>query len=253
MGALIHDITDYRVLHLTLEDPREISLEFVEELTMALERAEDLTAPTVLLLSVIGQQTSTAVSIWPGRIQVSHINKWERLLRRIERTDVITIVSVVGRCSWLILELLLVSDRRLGARNLLISSSQVRQEVWPSMAVYRLSRQIGERATCKLLLMSKDIDLDTAIRFNVVDDQLSEAISEIDSLREYLRSAPIRDFAVRRRLIHDSLSLSYDEALGIHLAACDRILRRGKNNNVQQMKEAQRSILSEPTGVPVKP
>jgi isomerase DpgB len=34
--------------------------------------------------------------------------------------------------------------------------------------------------------------------------------------------------SVRRRLLQDSLSTSFEDALGVHLAACDRALRNNQ-------------------------
>ncbi|MEK8174877.1 hypothetical protein NKH77_54940 [Streptomyces sp. M19] len=39
-----------------------------------------------------------------------------------------------------------------------------------------------------------------------------------------------QELAVRRQLLLEAASVEYDEALGVHLAACDRELRRLRGN-----------------------
>jgi isomerase DpgB len=46
-----------------------------------------------------------------------------------------------------------------------------------------------------------------------------------DDFIDSLKAVDLSDLSVRRRLLLESPTVSYEEALGVHLAACDRALR----------------------------
>jgi isomerase DpgB len=67
-----------------------------------------------------------------------------------------------------------------------------------------------------------------------------------DHISHRLAYSPLDDFAVRRRLMQDSISTNFDDALGTHLAACDRALRRAAaaSDPVAADRETSLSVLA---------
>lgn len=203
-----------------------LSGELSSQLVHALDEAENTGPSPVLFIHVVGDASLAPLSSWPGKTDIRSVTGWEKLLRRIERSDCTTIVLVEHACSRLALELLLVADRRLASRDFSIQWAMPGKEVWPSMALYRLARQIGESRARKLSVEAADVSAHRALELNIVDDIVDNGIHGSDPILRVAQYAPADDFPFCRRLIEESLSASFDEALGAHLAACERALRR---------------------------
>jgi isomerase DpgB len=220
------EIENCTIVKVEIDGAGLLSNELATQLGDTVDQAEDLGPSTVMLVHVAGHVNPAALRPWPGRIDIQSVNKWERVLRRIERTALTTIALVEHTCSALALELLLVADRRLASGDFSMRYAIPGGDVWPGMALYRLSRQIGHARARKLFLDGTDITAALALELNIVDETVDHLASGVDRIAHLLKHAPVDDFAVRRRLMQDSLSTSFDDALGAHLAACDRALRR---------------------------
>ena len=96
------------------------------------------------------------------------------------------------------------------------------------MALYRLSRQIGGARARSVCLDTAPITAKRGLELNLIEEALDSVKAGFDRIEEFLKTAPVADFAVRRRLLQESLSTSFDEALGAHLAACDRAIRKAR-------------------------
>ena len=215
-----------RIVTVQIACDRSLTNELTAEIGRSLDQVEDLEAPAVLLLQITGLTEDDDIPDWPGRIDLQAVTKWERLLRRIERSPSITIVILKHRCSALALELLLVADRRIATVDFSVQPAILGRNVWPGMALYRLSRQIGEAVVRKLFLDRSLITAKTGVSLGVIDEIAEDIPNGIDHVEHLLAHAPLDDLAVWRRLVQDSISSSFDEALGLHLAACDRTKRR---------------------------
>jgi len=205
-----------------------LSSELTIQLGNALDQAEDLGQSSSLVFRIVGQANPNALRVWPGRTDIQSVNRWERILRRIERTNVTTIAIVEHACSALALELLMVADRRLATITFSMQCSIPGNEVWPSMALHRLVRQIGESQARKMLLDGSDISAQRGLELSIID-QIVDDLQDENFAALLLSYVPSHDFPTWRRLMLDGASSSFDEALGAHLAACDRALRRSSN------------------------
>jgi isomerase DpgB len=222
------ELANCAIAKVEINGARLLSMQLAEELTEALDRAEELDETRALLLHVVGDIGPVSDRLWPGRTDIQSVSRWERALRRLERTDLVTIALVEGACSALALELLLVVDRRISCGNFCAAHTCEESNVWPGMALYRLSRQIGEARARRLYLDATPITTTMALELNVVDETVDDFTTGLARIGHFLKVAPVADFAVRRRLMQESLSTSFDEALGAHLAACDRAIRRSQ-------------------------
>jgi isomerase DpgB len=216
------------VTRIELNGGELLSTELTRNLAEALNEAEDLGPDAILLVHVVGPMSMGALRQWPGPVDIPAITKWERVLRRMERADSTTITLVEHACSGLALEVLLVSDRRLAGSDFCLQFVTKGSNVWPSMALYRLSRQLGESQARRLLLDATNISAEQCMDLNIIDKIVDKGGkgNGSDPTAHLLASAPSRDFPVCRRLMQDGLSTNFDDALGLHLAACDRTLRR---------------------------
>jgi isomerase DpgB len=213
------------VSKIELDGAGPLSGDLARQLEDTLDRAEDLGTSAVMVVHVLGHLNPISLQLWPGQVDIQLVTKWERLLRRIERARSSTVVLVEHACSALALELLLVADRRLATRNFSMQCATPGANPWPSMAIYRLARQIGESRARKFFLESSRTLPQQALDLNIVDEVIDHSVQ----VEHILRHAPPEDFPIRRRLMQDSLFTSFDDALGAHLAACDRALRRSSS------------------------
>jgi isomerase DpgB len=154
------------------------------------------------------------------------VSRWERVLRRVERANAITVTLVEHACSALALELLLVSDRRLASSDFSVQCARTGKEVWPSMALYRLTREMGASRARKILLEHLKMSAQKAVELQIVDKIVNDEVTDAVCSEYLLHYAVAEGFPVCRRLMQDCLSTDFDDALGTHLAACDRVLRR---------------------------
>jgi isomerase DpgB len=199
----------------------QLTEDLLDRLEQTLDRAE--TTGAVLLLRLSG---AADPAHWPSIAALRLVSRWERLLRRIERAAVPLLALAEGNCSTLALELLLVADHRVAVANFTLPAPLISAPVWPGMALFRLTHQIGQARTKRLILHPAALSAVEALDFELLDHVAPDDEAAQAHVEEMLARAPLEDFAIRRRLIQDADTMSFEEALGAHLAACDRSLRR---------------------------
>ncbi|MEW2620510.1 enoyl-CoA-hydratase DpgB [Streptomyces sp. NPDC048106] len=197
------------------------------ELTAALnslcDEAESERHGTALVLRL---NVPSVPARWPGETGVSAVNRWERAVRRLEKLDATTVVIAEGHCAGPALELLLAADVCIGVSGLTLGLPLNDGHFWPGMALYRLVRRLGAHRTRQLLLWDTDVSLARAVELGLVDRSAADAEAAEHAAGLLTGHLADRETALRRQLIDEAETTEYDEALGIHLAACDRELRR---------------------------
>ncbi|GAA2354010.1 enoyl-CoA-hydratase DpgB [Streptomyces violaceusniger] len=163
---------------------------------------------------------------WPGDVSIQDVNRWERAIRRLERLDTVVITAARGTCGGPLLDLLLAADFRIGAPGLKLVLPVNDGHFWPGMSLYRLVQHLGLPRARRLVLWGTDISLTEAMDLGLIDevsDDLPETVRTAVALRGRLSDPETR---IRRHLLQEAATAEYDDALGVHLAACDRELRR---------------------------
>lgn len=192
----------------------------------ACDRAEDsagTAAPPPLL--VVELPGTAGPDDWPGGADVHLVGKWERALRRLERLAAVTAAVVSGDCRGPALELLLATDLRLAEPGSTISFPAPAGGSWPGMAVHRLANQVGLARARRLVLFGGRLDAAAAAAAGLVDAVCEEPRERLGLLVGGAGPVAGKELAIRRRLVLDAATTSFEEALGVHLAACDRSLR----------------------------
>ncbi|MFJ8434742.1 enoyl-CoA-hydratase DpgB [Kitasatospora sp. NPDC094019] len=198
------------------------------ELTAAVnavcDEVENRTERSVVVLRL--DVTPADSRSWPGTVDVRQVNRWERAVRRFERLAAMTIAAARGACGGPALDLLLAADFRIGAPDLLLMLPVNDGHFWPGMALYRLVQHLGVARARQIVMWGNDISVDRALELGLID-QLSEEVAEaVHTATVLMGRISDRELAVRRQLLLEAGSADYDDALGAHLAACDRELRR---------------------------
>lgn len=202
--------------------------DLVRTVTDICGRAEDASEGGALLLRLTGTASDAHAAGFTGAAftGVHQVNKWERALRRLERVPVATVAVATGDCSGPAADALLTTDYRIAGSGLRLRLAAVGGTTWPGMALYRLAQQIGVGRARRLALFGIEMTAWQALELGLVDEVSDDTESALSVALHGLTGERGQDVAVRRRLLMDASSVSFEDALGPHLAACDRSLRR---------------------------
>ncbi|MFJ7280380.1 enoyl-CoA-hydratase DpgB [Kitasatospora sp. NPDC098663] len=209
-------------LRLRIDGALAPSAEGVAALNELCDRAEDGGAGGPVVLEVSG----TPKPGWTEGLTVGLVGKWERVLRRLERLPAVTVAVASGEVGGIALEALLATDHRVAEPSARLVPQAADGGVWPGMGMYRLARRGENAVTRRALLFGTAVEAAEALAIQLVDELTDDPAGAVARLAERTAQLPGADLAIRRRLMFDALTTSFEEALGAHLAACDRLLRR---------------------------
>jgi isomerase DpgB len=216
-------VTGPTQLSLLVDGGRPLSRESVAELTAVCDAAEDGDTGRIVLVRVSGVPRPE----WYRDLSVALVSKWERALRRLERLPAVTVTVAGQDCGGIALDALLATDYRImapGARLVLPAGSG---STWPGMALYRLARQAASAPSARRAMMfGTPISAADAQAIGVVDEVADDATAAIAAAAQSAAAMRGDEFAIRRQLMQEALTTSFEDALGVHLAACDRALRQ---------------------------
>jgi isomerase DpgB len=211
-------------LTLRVNGSRPLAAETVAEFGAACDRIEDGDTSGLVVIYVSGVPGPEC----PGGLSVGMVSKWERALRRLERLPAGTIAVAEGDCGGPALDALLAADYRIMPAWARLVVPMVAGATWPGMALYRLARQApGAAQTRRALLFGAPILATEARAMGVIDDAADDVtICAGKAMQLMAAAAEGAELAIRRQLVLEAANTAYEEALGVHLAACDRALRR---------------------------
>jgi isomerase DpgB len=209
-------------LVLRLDGSRPLSAASVEELADLCDRAEDHRGSGPVTVHVTGAPSDG----WATGLTVGLVSKWERVVRRFERLGRVTVAVASGDCAGTALDLLLAADVRIVAPGTRLLLSWAGGAAWPGMTVYRLTQQAGAAGIRCAVLLGAPIEADRALALNLVDEVSEDPATTLADLAEVARAMDGAETAIRRQLIFEAGSTTFEDALGAHLAAADRALRR---------------------------
>ncbi|MEV8510238.1 enoyl-CoA-hydratase DpgB [Actinoplanes sp. NPDC051475] len=215
--------TDGLSLILDIDCARSLR-ELTEMINGLCARVESRVDRTVTVLRLRG--TPASGREWPGDVRVPEVNRWERAIRRLERLDAVNIAVATGACGGPALDILLAADLRIAGSDLQLMLPVNDGHFWPGMSMYRLVQHLGVARARQIVLWGIDVPVAKATELGLVDqvyDDVDEAVHTATVLTGRISD---RELAVRRQLLLEAGSVEFDEALGTHLAACDRELRR---------------------------
>jgi isomerase DpgB len=210
---------------LTIDGAQPLSPATVESVARACERVERSDG-ALLVLRVGGTPAPT----WTDGVTVGLVSKWERILRRLERLPAVTLAVAEGDCGGAALDAFLSVDVRIAtttARLALPNCADGAGGVWPGMALYRLTALASNSPSVRrAVLFGEPLDAFQARSAQVVDEVTDDVDGVLEGYAERCGTRTGAEVAIRRQLMADARATSFEEALGVHLAACDRALRQ---------------------------
>lgn len=212
-------------VHLKISSADSLSNALVTAVNEACDRIQNAAEDVILVAHLSGWDGDQEWS-WPGNVSIHLVSQWERALRRVERLDAMTIALVEGWCAGPALEMLLTTDYRIGAGDARLGLQATSGEIWPSITVHRLVNQVGVARARRPVLFGTQVSAAEALDMGLLDE-ISDNVQDVFMAAAQLVSGlAATELAIRRRLLSDAMTTSFEEALGTHLAACDRTLRR---------------------------
>lgn len=163
---------------------------------------------------------------WTGGLDVALVTKWERVLRRLERLPLATVAVATGDCGGAALDAFLATDVRVATAGTRLLVARDGGATWPGMAGYRLVQQAGAARIRRAVLFGAPIDAAEALALGIVDEVAEDPAGAVTAAAELVGGLSGKELAIRRQLLFDATTTSFEDALGRHLAACDRALRR---------------------------
>jgi isomerase DpgB len=208
---------------LRIDGRQPLLTDTVAAVAAACDAAEDLEGRARVVVRVSGVPRGPL----PGGLTVSLVSKWERALRRLERLPAATIAVADGDCGGPALDVLLATDYRIATGSVRLVVPVEGGGTWPGMALYRLAGHGANAAPIRrAVLYGTPVDAAEALTLQLVDELTDDVPKALRIAAERADAVSGTELAIRRQLLHDAASTSFEEALGVHLAACDRALRR---------------------------
>jgi isomerase DpgB len=199
-----------------------LSAESVAVIGAVCDSAEDRGSPCTVIVHVSGAPEGSSVR----DLHISLVSRWERGLRRLERLPATTIAVASGDCGGLALDALLATDYRIAAASVRLLVAVGAGATWPGMSLYRLSHQAGAAAIRRAVLFGAPIMARDAVALHLIDELTDDAAGALAVAAELVGAFSGAELAIRRQLLLDASASSFEDALGRHLAACDRALRQ---------------------------
>jgi isomerase DpgB len=220
---MVTEVADTSDLILRVDGSRPLLADSLAELGAVCDAAEDAGAYAFVIVRVSGVPGPN----WANDLPVALVSKWERGLRRLERVPAVTIAVAEEDCGGPALDALLAADYRIMPAGAKLIVPVVAGATWPGMALYRLARQAAGTASARrAVLFGTPIEAAAARAIGVIDEVAGNTTIAIEKAMEVAAVARGTELAIRRQLMQEALTTSYEDALGVHLAACDRALRR---------------------------
>lgn len=219
--ANVERLTD---VHLEVNSRESLSAAVINRVNAACEQVEDAPKDVILLVH-LRDGGPEAGEPWPHEVGIHTVNQWERALRRLERLPAATLAVVEGECTGLALEALLTTDYRVAGTAATLRVPGTGEGTWPGMSLYRLANQLAVAQVRRLALFGVEVSAPRAVELGLLDEVGEDAEALARAALEVLGGGRGKELAIRRRLLLDATSTSYEDALGSHLAACDRALR----------------------------
>lgn len=213
---------------LRVDGSRELGTDLARSLSELCDAAEESGAACAIV-RVSGVPSEKAV----GNVaDVAAVSKWEQAVRRFERLRLPTLLAAEGACGGAALDLLLAADVRVATPELRLFPAVYADGVWPGMGLFRLVQQLGLAGARRAVLFGTPFSAAQALEQGLVDRVSTDPARTLKAAARLLRRCSGPELAIRRQLAFDAQWKSFEDALGQHLAACDRSLRRGREREI---------------------
>ena len=207
-----------------------INMAMVRELTQVCDHLEDTSSSKVLVIRGHDERFCLGIDFEEFRpdqpMDIHGFNKWEKICARIEKLPKAIIAIVQGECRGGGAQLMLVADAVIATPSVKIQFNEVHLGFLPGMATFRLAKSIGMGHAKRLIMQCPVVEADEAKMLGLA----SVIATDVDVALETTVKAfgPIHNVAVTlaRRLLNESFSTEFENAIGNFLAAQHRAIHQ---------------------------
>lgn len=220
-------------VYLPIDCSKPLTPSAIASLVQVCDRIDRNDGESVVVLHITGESVlGDQGNHWPGaQASIQQVSSWERALRRLERLPAAIIGVAEGNCTGPALEILLATDYRIATPDLSLKLPVTNGQVWPGMALHRLATQVGVAQARQMVLFGRNIPVDVAVRIGLIDEVVTNLAEAVVFATNVVSGFEGSELAIRRRLLLDAATTSFEESLGAHLAACDRMMRRNAGSD----------------------
>lgn len=230
------------VARVWLDRPR-INMQMIRELTAVCDHLEDVSQCKVVVFRGAAGDFCGGIDFEDFKpdehLDIHGFNKWEKLCVRVERLNKVTVAALEGAVVGGGFQLALCADARVASPTARFQLNEVHLGFLPGMATWRLSKYVGLGHAKRIIMRCPILDADEALRLGIVDD--------LDDDVEQAVARAIADFGpghvvaieLARRLLHESYSTGFEDAIGNFLAAQHRAI--SQTAFLETLKEARKA------------
>ena len=208
-----------RVASIVLNRPplNIINLEMLDELNAAWSEMEDLKAQVAVFSAAGDRAFSAGVDVadhMPGKIE-GMIEKFHHLIRRIRKSDCVTIAAIQGHTLGGGAELALVCDLVVATTETKIGQPEISLGCYPPVAAAYLPAAIGFHKASEMVLLGEPVDAAEAERVGLINKVVPRANLN-DTVDEYVdkllaKSAVV--LALTKRALREGAGHHFEKAL----------------------------------------
>lgn len=210
------------VLTARIDGTNSLTAEAIAAIAEVCDRAEDVREGAVVVIHLSGAPQGG----WASDLTVKLVSSWEQTLRRLERIPAATVAVATGDCGGIALDVLLATDHRIAAESGRLILAVQGGMIWPGMALYRLARQLPIAVVRHAAVFGGAIGTSEALALHLIHEVSQNVPVALAAVLRRVAAVEGTEIAVRRQLTLEAETSGFEDALGLHLAACDRALRR---------------------------
>ena len=205
-------------VHLEWPACNELSRGFLSDFEQIMDHLEDESDCRLIVFSGLESQESQVSSSYPD---LDHCNKWEKALRRLEKLRLASVACINGQCNYFHFQLILACDYRVATSQSSFQMPEIQKGYLPGMGLFRLAKYIGLGVARRFAFTGSHISASDAVKHGLLDVQceVSQMGGILQELQTSLSSLDSEALQNARRLLNESFSTPYEQAIGHFLAA----------------------------------
>ncbi len=208
-----------RVASIVLNRPplNIINLQMLDELGAAWAEVEDLKAQVTVFSAAGDRAFSAGVDVadhLPGKIEIM-IEKFHQFVRRIRRSECITVAAIHGHTLGGGAELAMMCDLVFAASDTRLGQPEISLGCYPPIAVAHLPQAVGLRKASEMILVGEPITAADAERSGLVNKVVPRANLDetVDNCVDKLLTKSSAVLALAKRALREGSGHDFERAL----------------------------------------
>jgi len=208
----------------------KINMLMVRELTAVCNHLEDKSECKVVVLQGKDGHFSRGIDFAEFRpdqpMDIHGFNKWEKICVRIERLPKAIVALIDGDCIGGGAQLALVADAAIATPDARIQFNEVHLGFLPGMATFRLAKNVGLGRAKRLIMQSPTLSAEEALSLGLICAVNPDLEAGLTATIQAFGPNHTVAVTLARRLLNESFSTDFENAIGNFLAAQHRTIHQ---------------------------